>query len=249
MQLADMTWREVEAADRSCVVLIPTGSLEQHGPALPLRTDSLIVTAVAEEVERRMPDRILLTPTLWLGSSDHHLKMPGTLSASFEVQIGALLDVVGCLVPHGFGKFYLLNGHGGNTAGNSLATRRLKAAHPNLTFGAMGYYDVVASKVAALMEGPQKELRHACEAETSLVMALRPDLVRRDKLRDDGLVPDPPVKFGVHSFDEVTEEGVLGYATYATPEKGKAILEAAVEGVLTELRAVAEGHVFRAQGR
>jgi len=245
MQLAKMTWRDVEASDRSCVVLIPTGSLEQHGPALPLFTDTLIVTAVAEEVERRMPDRILLTPTLWLGASDHHLQMPGTLSASFEVQIGAVVDIVNCLVPHSFAKFYLLNGHGGNSAGNSLAMRRLKASHPNLTFGSMGYYDFVSQIVADLMEGAQKEMRHACEAETSLMMALASDQVRRERLRDDGLVTDPPVNFGVHSFDEITSEGVFGYATLATPEKGKAILDKAVEGVLAELRAVVDGYVFR----
>ena len=94
MHLMHMTWREVEAVDRACVVLIPTGSLEQHGPALPLYTDSYIVTAVAQEVERRMPDKVLLTPTLWLGASEHHLDMPGTLSARFEAQTGSVESCV-----------------------------------------------------------------------------------------------------------------------------------------------------------
>lgn len=245
MHLKNMTWRDVEAVERSCVVLIPTGSLEQHGPALPLFTDSVVVTAVAEEVERRMPEQILLTPTLWLGASGHHLRMPGTLSASFEVQIGTLLDVVNSLIPHGFAKYYVLNGHGGNTACNSLAMRRLKEQNPDLTFGAMGYFDFTEQQVAAVTEGPQKVMRHACEAEASLMLALRPDLVRTNHLRDDGLEPEPPVKFGVHTFDEITQEGVLGYSTHATAEKGKAVFEAAVAGVVQELRAVVEGYIFR----
>lgn len=245
MHLKDMTWREVETFDRSCVVLIPIGSLEQHGPGLPLFTDSYIVTAVAQEVESRMPQRVLLTPTLWLGASDHHLEMPGTLSARFEVQIGAVESVVESLLPHGFRKFYLLNSHGGNVAGNSIAMRKLKRRNPNAVFGAMGYYDGIADLVASLMEGPQKDLRHACEAETSLMLALRPDLVRSDRIRDGGLKPDPPVRFAVHSFEEITEEGVLGNPSLATAEKGQAIFEGAVLSVSAELAAVATGYVLR----
>ena len=77
------------------------------------------------------------------------------------------------------------------------------------------------------------------------MLALQPDLVRKDNLRDDGLKPEPQVKFAVHTFDEITEEGVLGFSTFATPEKGRAILEAAVAGVVQELTAVVDGYVFR----
>jgi len=245
MILKNMTWTEVEKAPRSCVVVIPTGSNEQHGPSLPLCTDTLLVTAVAEAVEALMPDKILLTPTLWLGGSEHHLAFAGSLTNDLDAFASSLVSLVESLIPHGFAKFYVLNGHGGNTAPIAIALRKLKARHKKLTFGSSGYYDYCRDKVAEVMEGPQKALRHADEAETSLVMHLAPELVRKETLRNDGLTSDPLIQGLVCHFDEVTDEGVLGYAKFALPEKGKAIFEAAVDGVARELGAIADGFVFK----
>ena len=245
MKLAHMTWPEVEALDRSVVVAIPTGSLEQHGPHMPLFTDSLLATAVSEAVEERVPDRMLLTPTLWLGASGHHLKFPGTLSASFEAYEGALLSVVESLVPHGFTKFFVINGHGGNTEPNGVALRKLKAWYPDLTFGHSGYFAFSAEAAKEVMEGPVKEIRHACEAEASLALHVFPGLVRVDKLRDDGLKPEPPVVGMIHHFDEIAEQGSLGYATLGTAQKGRVIFEAAVEGLVQQMNQLYEGYVLK----
>ncbi len=245
MHLQNATWPEIEAADREAVVLIPTGSLEQHGAHLPLFTDSLIVTAVANAVEQNLKDKVVVTPTLWLGASGHHLKFPGTLSGSFETYIGAIVDVVESLLPHGFHKFYVLNGHGGNTEPNGVAMRTLKARHPNASFGHSGYFASTDDVIAKTLEGPLKEMRHACEAETSLMLHLHPDLVRTDKLRDDGLKADPLVKGMIHHFDEMTEAGSMGYATLGTAEKGKVIFDAAVAGVSADIGTLADGYVMR----
>jgi creatinine amidohydrolase len=244
MKLADSTWPDVEAFDRDAVVLIPTGSLEQHGRHLPLFTDSLIVTAVAEAVEARLPDRILLTPTLWLGASGHHLAFAGSLSASFEAYMATLESVIRSLQPKGFHKFFVLNGHGGNTEPNGIVIREMKRQFPDLTFGHSSYYEYVAGSVKEILEGPMKTMAHACEAEASLVMHLRPDLVRTDRLRDDGLVSDPAIRGLCHSFDEMTEDGSFGYATFATAEKGKRIFEAAVEEIVKQMGQLAEGYVL-----
>lgn len=245
MILKNMTWTEAEKAPRSCVVLIPTGSNEQHGPSLPLCTDSLLVTAVAEAVEAILPEKVLLTPTLWLGGSEHHLSFAGSLTNDLDAFATSLVSLIESLIPHGFSKFYVLNGHGGNTAPIAIALRKLKMKHKKLTFGSTGYYDFCREKVAEVMDGPQKSLRHSDEAETSLVMHVAPELVRKETLRNDGLATDPPVIGLVNHFDEVTDEGVMGYATYATPEKGKAIFDAAVEGVAKEIGTIADGYVFK----
>ena len=237
-----MTWPEVEALPREIVVVIPTGSLEQHGPHLPLFTDSILATAVSEAAEARLEDKILLTPTLWLGASGHHLAFPGSLSASFEAYMGAIESVVESLVPHGFHRFFIVNGHGGNTEPNGVVMRKLRQRNLNLTLGHSGYFGPVAAKVAEIMEGPAKEIRHACEAEASLMMHVRPELVRKDRLRDDGLAPEPPVYGMIHHFDEITEQGSLGYATLATPEKGKAIFDAAVDALVEQLGRIFEGY-------
>jgi creatinine amidohydrolase len=78
-------------------------------------------------------------------------------------------------------------------------------------------------------------------------MHLFPHLVRKEKLRDDGLAPNPPVTGMIHHFDEMTEEGSLGFATLATPEKGKAIFEAAVNGVCANLAVLREGYALESQ--
>ena len=246
MILSRMTWPEVEALDRETTVLIPTGAIEQHGPHLPLDTDTRLVTAVAEAVEGRTT--VLLTPTLWLGCSLHHQAFAGTLSASFEGYGMALEAVVRSFVPHGFRRFYVLNGHGGNASSNDVALRGLKAAMPNLALGGSDYYAFARDAVRETMTGPQKELRHADEAETSLMLHVAPDLVRLSEAYDDGLAPDPPVAGLVEPFDAITERGAFGYPSYATAEKGAAIFEAAVAGVVAELEAF-RGYVLRGMSR
>lgn len=249
MKLAECTWQDVRDLDRNMVVLIPAGSLEQHGPHLPLFTDSLLATAAAEAIEAKLSKSVLLTPTLWLGASGHHLAFPGTLSASFEAYEAALDSVVRSLIPHGFWKFYVLNGHGGNTESNGIVLRKLKAEFPNLLVGHSGYFSFIPESVMTeAMEGPVKHIRHACEAEASLALHLFPHLVRKDKLRDDGLITDPPVRGLIHHFDEMTEEGSWGYATLATADKGKKLFEAAVEGAVRELQDLVSGVSLKGPG-
>lgn len=237
MILAQSTWTDIEPLDRETVVVIPTGSLEQHGPHLPLFTDSLLVTAVAQAVEMRMPGEVLLTPTLWLGASGHHLPFPGTLSAAFDAYGGALESAITSLGRHGFRRFYVLNGHGGNTDPNHVALRRLKERHPNLILGESAYCDGAVEVIRESLVGPTKEIVHACEAETSLMLHLHPDLVRTDQLPNDGLTPHPPVRGLVSDFAEITNQGAFGHASYASAETGRRIFEACVEDVLRNLQA------------
>lgn len=244
MKLAELTWKEVDALSRDVVVLIPTGSLEQHGAHLPLFTDSLLVTAVAESIEARIVDTVLLTPTLWLGASAHHLKFPGSLDAGFDPYMGAIESVIESLLPHGFHRFFVLNGHGGNMSPNDLILRALKKRHPNITCAHAGYFDFATEEIAKVLEGPTKRMRHACEAETSLMMHLHPETVRIDMIRDDGLSPVPTVSSVVYTFDQITEEGSFGYATLANAQKGERIFDAAVGGATTEIERIHGGIVL-----
>ncbi|MBS1709686.1 MAG: creatininase family protein, partial [Armatimonadetes bacterium] len=172
MKLAEATWTEVRDLSRDVVVVIPTGSLEQHGPHLPLFTDSILATAVAEAMEARIPGQVVLTPTVWLGASGHHLSFPGSLSASFGGYGATLEAIVGSLAAHGFWKFYVVNGHGGNTEPNGVAMRALKEKDKDLLLGHVGYFEFIDPALLAGLKGPLKNIAHACEAETSLMMHL-----------------------------------------------------------------------------
>ncbi len=244
MILADMTWKEVEALDRNTVVLIPTGSLEQHGAHLPLLTDTLLATGVASAVEQRIPSKVLMTPGVWLGASGHHLNFAGTCSASVAGYCEAITAIIESLARHRFHRFLVVNGHGGNNSPNDVALRALKEKNSNLTLGHVGYYVYGEKAIAEVMEGPDKGIQHACEAETSLMMHLHPDKVRTSLLRNDGLRTDPPTKSLVKMWDEVSEEGSLGYATLASASKGKTIFEACVAGVVGEVEAIHQGVVY-----
>lgn len=244
MILADMTWKEVEALDRNTIVLIPTGSLEQHGAHLPLLTDSLLATGVCSAVERQVSDKVLMTPCIWLGASGHHMAFAGTCTASMDGYISALTAVIESMAHHRFHRFLVINGHGGNNSPNDVALRSLKEKNPNWTLGHIGYYVYGEKAIAEVMDGPDKGIQHACEAETSLMMHLHPGKVRTSLLRDDGLRTDRPTKSLAKMWDEVSEEGSLGFATKATPEKGKKIFDACVEGVVGEVNAIHHGVVY-----
>ncbi len=251
MKLAHSTWKEVEAFDKEAVCVIPTGSLEQHGAHLPLFTDSLLSSSVAERAEARRPDIVLLYPCVWLGCSAHHMAMAGTATADAETYIRVLTEIIRCATAHGFRKFFVLNGHGGNTEPNGVALRELKREYPNHLLAHCGYFALISQSVLdETLTGPIKGIRHACEAETSMMMYLYPDLVRTDRLRDDGLSMEPPAPAGlniIQTFDEITTAGSFGYATQASVEKGQKLIEAAVDGVVAALEHLYNGYLMVGQ--
>jgi creatinine amidohydrolase len=239
------TWQDVRDADREMVCLIPTGSIEQHGPHLPLATDTLLSTGVARLVEAARPNKALLLPGIFLGCSSHHMGFPGSLTASFETYAAVLAETIGCGLHHGFRKFFVLNGHGGNTEPNGTTLRDLKDSHPNCVFAHAGYFSFIPQSILDRLSGPLKGIRHACEAEASMMMHLHPDLVRTDRLRDDGLKMDPPPPAGlnyIQPFDEITQEGSFGYASLASAETGKMLIESAVDGVSRAVDHISAGY-------
>jgi creatinine amidohydrolase len=244
MKLAEMTTVEVDQLSRDVVVVIPTGSLEQHGPHLPLFTDSILATAVSEAVERAVPDKVLLLPTIWMGASAHHQAFAGTVSASMAGYIAAVQGAVRAMTRHHFTKFFLVNGHGGNVDPNGVALREIKAENPDLTVGASNYYTFCEAEGEKLLRGPLKRIRHACEAETSLMLHVAPHLVRLDKAQDGGLVTSPETSGLILHFDEQTDVGSYGYPSYGTAQVGEALFNAAVTGLVRNLSAIYEGFVL-----
>src|SRR5690349_916659 len=181
-----MTAPELRDVPRATtLVLAPIAACEQHGPHLPTYTDTILVTGVAEGVEATLPQQVLLLPTLWLGASHHHLRFGGTLSVDVDTHETILCELLRPLLEDGYLRFLVLNGHGGNIDTMHAALRRLQPRYTDRILGAACYWDLAEKELGALAQGPRKVMGHACEFETSMVMALRPDLVRRDFIRDD----------------------------------------------------------------
>jgi creatinine amidohydrolase len=110
---------------------------------------------------------------------------------------------------------------------------------------ACGYFEFCADLAAQRLRGRAKRIQHACEAETSLMLAVRPDLVRLDRAVDDGLTATPPIRGLITTFGEITSEGVLGEATLADAALGRALLAAAIEGASEQARSLAQGVIFQ----
>src|SRR6267378_5309105 len=195
MKFHEMTWPLLRQVARDhCLVLAPIAACEQHSRHLPTFTDTILVTAVAEGVEQRLPDRVLLLPTLWLGASAHHLRFGATLSAEVDTHIDILCDLLTPLLDDGYQRLMLLNGHGGNIDTMHVALRRLQGIYPERQMTAASYWELAEQELAALADGPRKVMGHACEFETSMVLALRPELVRKEQIRNDLETTDPALR-------------------------------------------------------
>ena len=242
MILHRMTWPEVRRIDfDKTVALVPLGSTEQHGPHLPTNTDTFIVTRLAEELERRHPDHILLTPALWLGHSPHHLSFGGTLSAYHPVYIDMVVSICESYIQMGAKKIWLLNGHGGNRAPLAIVLQELKNRHKRVRAVASEYWNIARESISAIRESGTGGLGHACELETSLYLYLDESQVRKDLIQDDGnrkgkrLFPLDMLQGGpvaeTFDFDEITDSGVNGMPTLATKEKGERFFRGIVEAL------------------
>jgi creatinine amidohydrolase len=232
MKFQEMTWPLLRQVPRDrCLVLAPIAAVEQHSRHLPTVTDTLLVTAVAEGVEQRLPEQVLLLPTLWMGASSHHLRFGATLSANVDTHIDVLCDLLAPLLEDGHQRLMILNGHGGNIDTMHVALRRLQDRWKDRQLTAASYWDIAEKELVALAEGPRKTMGHACEFETSMVMALRPELVRREEIRNDPPPPEPELR-GLYVCEDMkqrTKQGAVGYPELASAEKGRALLKAAVE--------------------
>src|SRR5260370_34206786 len=246
MLLENLKWPDVKSLDFSqSPVLIPLGSLEQHGPHLPLTTDTEIVTDIAREVESRIADRILVTPTLWLGHSPHHMNFPGTLSAEPGIYIGIVKSLVHSMVRHGAKKIFLLNGHGGNEAPVPVALRELKtelSAQKDVFVTFASYWWLGSKTVTALRESGVGGVGHACEMETSVMLAIAPGKVDMSLARKSGpgaalryriidMQASNPVAM-VSDFDELSDSGVLGEPELAGAEKGRLFLDGFAQSIV-----------------
>lgn len=234
MKFAEMTWPELRKVDRNkTVVVSPIAACEQHSRHLPTYTDSILCGAVADGVEAKRPDRVLLLPLQWLGASDHHLPFGATLTASLDTHITMLCETLSALLNDGYPRVMILNGHGGNIDTLHVALRRLQPRHPGCLLTGASYWELAEREIAELCDGPRKSVGHACEVETSLVMHLRPELVRSQEIKDD-VEPVPDALRGLFIAKDMwqrTDHGAVGYPERATAEKGQRFLNAIVTRV------------------
>jgi creatinine amidohydrolase len=254
MFLYNLTWEEVARLDRRMIVLVPLGAVEQHSLHLPLGTDSIVGEAIARRLEAKLPDQVLVLPMTWLGCSRHHMDFAGSLTAEASTFIETGEQIVGSMAEHGFRSFLLLNSHGGNIAKISLMAEALRyRPGPHLKVVGVTYWDLIGEEIRSIRESPLGGMGHACELETSLMLATRPELVRRERSKADG-----PAKLSrfegrdmfaprsisvTKTFKELTRHGGMGDPATASPEKGERIFAAVVDKLAQVVQEMRSGGI------
>ncbi len=256
MQYGEQRWPQVpDLTDR--VVVLPLGSLEQHGHHLPLLTDSLICTEIVTRAQRRLEDVALFLPLVWVGASEHHNRFPGTVTVRHVTYTDMLDDIMESLIRSGFKRILLLNAHGGNALPGQAALYRVQMRHRDrrdlwLVFAT--WFELARSQVAAVPELEQDHVTHACELETSMVLCLRPELVDLAAARG-AIVPFESAFYSPDSrrasrvtvtrpFEHISVTGGYGHPELATAEKGEALYSAVVDEVVACVREVAAWEAF-----
>ncbi len=216
-RLGDATWTDV--SEGRPLLIVPLGSLEQHGPHLPLDTDSRIATAVAERVASALVDAVV-APTLAYGASGEHAGFPGTLSIGLDALELVIVEIVRS-ADH-FAGVVLVNGHGGNGAALSRAVRRCVAE---------------GRPVACADCGVPSSDAHAGHVETSIMLHLWPGLVRMDRAEVGNVASWTDLAPAVRAdgVAAVSDNGVLGDPTSASADAGEAYLVEMADRAVAEV--------------
>jgi creatinine amidohydrolase len=196
---ARLVWREL-IERRPRVAIVPLGATEQHGPHLPLATDTMIADALAARLAARLDDAIAL-PALPIGCSSEHMAFPGTLDVAPATLLAVVGDLLRSLVHHGIEDAFVFSAHGGNVATLRDALSTLAADAPALHVAAATDLDALTARLheeaVRLGIAPEAAGHHAGEVETSIMLALHPDLVRTDAFArgHTAAVADPQTLF------------------------------------------------------
>ncbi len=230
-----MNWPDIQKLDREGLVgVYPIASFEQHGPHLPLLTDTLETAEIVNRLDQRIPDQVACLPTQWLGYSFHHMRFGGSLTATSETHIRVIVETVSGLVGAGFNKVLIVNGHGGNQPDLRVALQHLKEQHDGARVYGASWWEVAAASLEKIKEAGVAGSGHAGEMETSLMLAIHPDLVKTDRFRDNSIHRESEYASSVVEFrrmDEWSEPGHWGNPTVATAQKGEQMLDAIADSL------------------
>jgi creatinine amidohydrolase len=244
--MGEMTWEEVrDAIADDYGVLLTVGSTEQHGPHLPLSTDTILPLAVARGVAERT--RTLIATPLYYGYKSKPLSgggqgFPGTTSLRGTTLIALVHDVVSELLRSGFRKLTVMNWHMENVnfvyEGVDLAMREGRDSGARVISMDSPFKTVGDKALAPLFpeDFPGHDVEHASLIETSLMLFLHPELVRQDRTVDDQAERHPPYDMIPAPADTIPKSGVLYRATLGTREKGQQLYEMLVDGVSSAIR-------------
>lgn len=224
-------------AEVDAVVVLPVASIEQHGPHLPVGVDTLICEHVCRAAAERVSgNQVVVAPTVWCGMAEHHMDFGGTFTFDVPTYRALLLCLLKSLERGGFRRVVIVNGHGGNTAALQAFLPDF-ARETKLRIRLAMYYAAANETVMSMLD--RTAGRHANEFETSMMLAIAPELVRVDRLpeaygghepeRENATILSRTMRH--RSYKMRTSTGVHGDARHASAEKGADLLEECVNSL------------------
>ena len=259
VRFAHLTWPDVvEAARAGRFAIVPAGTIEAHGPHLPLDTDIVIAEAICNRAAELIPDEVILIPTIAYGFGPHHMDMPGNTTIGWKTLVDHTLDIMRSVAYHGFKRMLIVNAHGSNALPLDMAARLMIVEQPDVQASFVNWWSLSDVKAAAARVIESKITSHACEIETSIYLAAHPERVHMDRAAPDlgfeqtphvwrDLLNRPPEPTGFKSpvglmeyWSTWTTNGVRGDPTKATAEKGRVLIDAAageIAEIVKELKA------------
>lgn len=259
---AEMIWYECKAAaEEGRVAVVPVATYEDHGPHLPIDVDVRLTTEICERAVARIPSEAVLIPPVTHGYSPHHMDFHGTISINWDTFIKYVKDVCCSLAHHGFKRILIVNGHGSNTSPLDLAARlSILEYEGQILCAAVNHWELrkVRELGKTLRDSDYGGTSHAGEYETSLYLALKPELVDMSKAIDERSPLSPSFQTdllaGTHPqgsgarlvpyWSTQTASGIKGDATKASRAKGEEFLEAAIEGLIELIRELGETSIL-----
>ena len=242
MQLTDLNWPAVKDLSKDTPIVFPVAALEQHSRHLPLFTDSLLLGEIVRRAAEPVAGRVVFAPLMWLGNSDHHLDFPGTLSAPPRVYLDLLGGLIENAIQHGFRRIVFLNGHGGNDVPGRQAIFEARQRHrqrSDLLLLFATYWQLGGKPWEQDPQIHQRQMGHACEWETSMILRLHPKLVGEVKSLEpvsSAMGFEPAARAWITK--DRTQPGHLGEPHRASAEKGETLFRVFTSDVIALLERV-----------
>jgi len=232
---------QIDAFDRRTPVILPTAAVEQHGEHLPVGTDCMISRAITDRLDQAMDGKVLIMPIVQVTCSEHHMVWPGSLTLTHDTYSKILMEYVDAIQRNGFTRVMILNSHGGNQAVNAVLDQKIGQRYQNVECLVGSWWNIAAARIKSMSEGGFLSCGHACEFETSIILAVEEALVDMARAEDGG---NPQrvesmnfdlfgggVASSYQDYNEATHNGVFGRPSLASAEKGERLLAASVQSI------------------